>query len=209
MVLTTNVPEALPDRIPLHDRLVVVENAVPRGFGANHNAAFTYCGSQWFLVLNPDIRLRATTLDALIAHAAPQAGLVAPRVLEPGKLGPEAHRHLPTPWELWRRRRPGYPVPAQPDWIPGMFMLLRCEAFAALSGFDERFFMYCEDVDLCARLQLAGWRLQIAEDVVVEHAAQRASNQSLRPLLWHVASLLRLWVNPSFWRLRQKLVSGR
>jgi GT2 family glycosyltransferase len=208
VVLTCNLPEALPPRLPLADRLVRIDNPQPRGFGANHNAAFAHCATGWFLVLNPDIRLQAGTLEALLAQAAPEAGLLAPRVLEPGKAAPEAHRHLPTPWELWTRRRPGHRPPARPDWVPGMFMLLRREAYATLGGFDERFFMYCEDVDLCARLQLAGWRLQVAEDVVVDHEAQRASNRSLRPLAWHLASLLRLWATPAFWRLRGVLAAA-
>ncbi len=205
VVLTCNLPEALPAQLPLADRLVRIDNPQPKGFGANHNAAFAHCASDWFLVLNPDIRLQADPFGPLLAQARPGAGMLAPRVQEPGKPGPEVHRHLPTPGELWARRRPGHRPPVHPDWVPGMFMLLRREVYAALGGFDERFFMYCEDADLCARLQLAGHALQVAEDVVVGHEAQRASNRRLRPLAWHVRSLLRLWLSPRFWAARRAL----
>jgi GT2 family glycosyltransferase len=65
--------------------------------------------------------------------------------------------------------------------------------------------MYCEDVDICGRLQLAGWDLQVAEEVVVMHEAQRASNVSLRPLLWHLTSFAKLWTSPAFWQYRRLL----
>jgi GT2 family glycosyltransferase len=84
-----------------------------------------------------------------------------------------------------------------------MFMLIRSEVFAELGGFDERFFMYCEDFDLCARLRLAGWELQVTQDVHVLHEAQRASNTYLRPLAWHLASFAKLWTSPAFWKYRR------
>ncbi len=64
--------------------------------------------------------------------------------------------------------------------------------------------MYCEDVDLCLRLQLAGWRLAGADTALVQHQAQRASRRGWQPLLWHVTSLLRLWRSPVWqaWQAR-------
>ena len=83
-------------------------------------------------------------------------------------------------------------------------LLLRRAALAQIDGFDERYHMYCEDVDLCLSLQEADWRLVRADAAVVEHAAQRDSRRRLRPLLWHVRSLLRLWGSPAWraWRAR-------
>jgi GT2 family glycosyltransferase len=205
VVLTRNLPEELPVSLPMGDRLTRIDNPSPRGFGANHNAAFAHCESPWFLVLNPDIRLHADPFADLLGQASSRTGLVAPRVREPGKPAPEFHRRLPTPLELWRRRLPGHRPPTQPAWVPGMFMLLRREAYQALGGFDARYHMYCEDVDLCARLQLAGWELHAADDIVVGHDAQRASNRALKPLVWHVTSLLRLWTTPAFWQLSRSM----
>jgi GT2 family glycosyltransferase len=89
-----------------------------------------------------------------------------------------------------------------------MFMLLRREAFEQVGGFDERFFMYCEDFDLCSRLRLAGWQLQVIEAPVL-HMAQRASKKSLRPLLWHLRSLMQVWMTPAFWSYAAMLQSRR
>lgn len=205
IVLTVNLPESVALdpawRIPVH----VIRNPHPAGFGANHNAAFRTCETPWFLVLNPDIRLHADALSPLLRLARSQAGLLAPRIQEPWKASLEPYRDLPTPGELVRRRLPGHQPPASPAWVPGMFMLLRAEAFAAVGGFNERYFMYCEDVELCARLRLAGWNLQLEQTVQVLHEAQRASQASLRPLLWHLASLAKLWTSGPFWRYRRLL----
>ena len=203
VVLTINIPEAdvLGDatfRFPIER----IENKVPQGFGANHNQAFRHCGTPWFLVLNPDIRFDRDVLAPLIAQAAPDSGLLTPRILEPGKAEPEQHRAIITPLEILTRRRPGYVRPTVPAWIPGLFMLFRTETYAAIGGFDERFFMYGEDFDICARTRLAGWRLQVAEDLTALHDARRASHRSTRHLYWHVTSLLKLWVSPTFWRYR-------
>ncbi|WP_295528906.1 glycosyltransferase family 2 protein [uncultured Pseudacidovorax sp.] len=206
VVLTVNIPE--PDLLadaPPGLPLLRLDNPAPLGFGANNNQAFGHCETPWFLVLNPDIRLDHDVLSPLLAAASPQAGLLAPRILEPGKAAPEQHRALLTPHEILGRRKPGYAIPAAPDWIPGLFMLFRAEAYRQIGGFDERFFMYGEDFDICARLRLAGWRIQIAEDQQARHDAQRASHRRLRPLWWHVSSLLRVWRSGAFWRYRRLL----
>lgn len=202
IVLTINVPEPVDIDVEPGIPIQLVRNTRPKGFGANHNAAFAACSTPWFLVLNPDIRLETDVIASLLGHAGPSTGLLSPRVQEPGKSQPEPFRDVLTPMELVRRRLPGHRPPAQPVWVAGMFMLVRSEVFASLRGFDERFFMYCEDFDFCARMRLAGWRLQVANEIVVAHDAQRASNSSLRPLLWHVASFVKLWIAPTVWRYR-------
>ncbi|MGI4779698.1 MAG: glycosyltransferase family 2 protein [Janthinobacterium lividum] len=204
VVLTINVPEADAVAGLAGLRFVVerIENTRPKGFGANNNQAFGRCATPWFLVLNPDIRLDGDVLAPLLAQALPASGLLTPRIMEPGKPAPEQHRAIITPLEILTRRRPGYRRPTAPAWIPGLFMLFRAEAFARIHGFDERFFMYGEDFDICARLALDDWKLQVAEELHARHEAQRASHSSRRHLWWHVSSLLRVWSSAAFWRYR-------
>ena len=93
-----------------------------------------------------------------------------------------------------------------PYWVNGAFMLFRASVYRGLGGFDERYFMYCEDVDICLRLQLAGFALS-RSSVKVTHAAQRSSRVNIRHLAWHVVSLLRLWTSKpyrDFVRIKQK-----
>ncbi len=204
VVLTINVPEedAVAELTTLRFPVERIENAQSKGFGANHNQAFRHCATPWFLVLNPDIRLDADVLTPLMAQASKRSGLLAPRIWEPGKSAPEQHRAVITPIEILTRRRPTYPRQTSPAWIPGLFMLFRFEAYDNVDGFDERFFMYGEDFDICARLGLAGWSLQIAEDIHARHEAQRASHTSRKHLWWHVSSLVKVWASPTFWRYR-------
>lgn len=204
VVLTLNIPE--PDLLTgrvWNFALQRVDNATPKGFGANHNAAFELSEAAWFLVLNPDMRFDSDVLMPLMAQAKPDTGLLTPRILEPGKTEPEQHRALITPLEILTRKRPSYAKPSIPSWIPGLFMLFRSQAYAQISGFDERFFMYGEDFDICARAQLAGWKLQVAENLVARHDAQRASHGRPRHLYWHFFSLLKIWRSGAFWKYRK------
>jgi GT2 family glycosyltransferase len=205
VVLTINIPESDAALAGLHPRFPVqrIDNPAPKGFGANHNAAFTHCETPWFLVLNPDIRLDGDVLTELVAQADSDSGLLTPRILEPGKAAPEPHRAIITPLEILTRKRATYEPPAVPAWIPGLFMLFRSTAYRQIDGFDERFFMYGEDFDICARTRLAGWRLQVAEDLRARHDAQRASHSSRSHLVWHVTSLLKVWLSDAFWRYRR------
>lgn len=178
VVLTLNIPEA--DALAgLHWGFEVerIENPAPMGFGANHNQAFGRCATPWFLVLNPDIRFDRDVLQPLVAQARPDSGLLTPRILEPGKPEPEQHRALITPHEILVRRRPGYVRPAVPHWIPGLFMLFRSDAYREIGGFDERFFMYGEDSEWCARLRRMGHRILYAPSSgVVYHVGAASSD---------------------------------
>lgn len=223
VVVTRNLPD---DRIdlpaPLSFPVRFVDNAVPRGFGANHDAAFETCHTPWFAVLNPDLRIARDPFAPLVAAAHPDTALLCPWVLESDGHESDSSRLLPTPARLARRilKRLAPKLVADrtaadghaggtAEWFAGMFMLLRSDALRAVGGFDQRYFMYCEDVDLCARLRLAGWRLQRVETVSVVHDAQRASRRSARHLRWHLASLARLWTSAAFWRYRALLAAER
>jgi N-acetylglucosaminyl-diphospho-decaprenol L-rhamnosyltransferase len=201
VIVTRNVAE--PDVLAglrLRFPLEVVDNPRPKGYGANHNAAFRRSVSTWFLVLNPDVRLQPGTIATLLEQADAASGVVAPRILEPGKAELEPRRTLLTPFEIMGRWfKPDYDAP-RAHWVAGMFMLFRASAFAHVKGFDEKFYMYVEDADICTRMRLAGWKVQVNEAVRVFHDAQRASSRQWRPLCWHWASLLRWWASPAFWR---------
>ncbi len=175
-----------------------VFNERPLGFGANHNRALAHCDSAFFCVLNPDIELgEARTLEAVLARAQePQIGCAYPELYNPDGSRQQNEREVMTPWALLRRhllRRTARRI----DWASGAFLLIRAEAWRALNGFDERYFMYCEDTDFCLRLQLAGWRLARA-DARALHDAAWGSRRIGRHMAWHMRSLLRLWAAPSF-----------
>jgi hypothetical protein len=211
VLLTVNIPETLPFsstqfRFPVR----VIENAAPKGFGANHNAAFALCRESIFCVLNPDIRLRSDPFPALVNRLDdPRVGLVAPLVRSPAGAIEDNARPFPTPLFILRKALFGAPAPVyqagapdfSPDWVGGMFMLFRRETFAAVQGFDECFHLYYEDVDLCARVRLAGNEIVFCPRVEVVHDARRESHRKLRYLGWHLASMIRFFTSWPFVRL--------
>jgi N-acetylglucosaminyl-diphospho-decaprenol L-rhamnosyltransferase len=88
-----------------------------------------------------------------------------------------------------------------PDWVGGMFMLFRRETFEQSGGFDQRYFLYYEDVDLCARLRLRGYEVAICPGAKVVHHAHRSSHRSFKYMAWHLASMLRFFLSVPFLKI--------
>jgi hypothetical protein len=201
-VLTQNITE--PGRFALgHLRSPAVEeivNTAPKGFGANHNAAFARCRTPFFCVANPDVRLGADPFPALRdALGGARAGVAGPLVRAPDGRIEDSARRYPTAGallaKLFRdRREPEYATDRgtlEVDWVAGMFMLFRSESFAAVGGFDERYFLYYEDADICRRLRGAGRSVLYVPGAEVVHDARRASRRNPRLALHHAASAWR------------------
>ncbi len=168
------------DRLSNGLPLTVLRNASNRGFAAACNQGAAGSRADYLLFLNPDTRLFPTTLSTVLAflddpvnadvgiagiRLLDQAGVCqrnCARVPTPGRL--VAHSlgldrvlpwlfppHFMTEWDHGETR----PV----DQVMGAFLLVRRALFEALGGFDERFFVYFDDVDLCLRARFAGWRV--------------------------------------------------
>ncbi|HQU08099.1 MAG TPA: glycosyltransferase family 2 protein [Candidatus Paceibacterota bacterium] len=215
VILTCNIPESEDIGVTGLKQFQRLDNSSCKGFGANHNEAFLYCHEPFYCIANPDIRLLSDLFPDLISCMNdPRVGLVVPRVISPMGNVEDSVRYFPTLARLaakaLRLEDGRFPVscetPDKVDWAAGMFMLFRAEAFREIGGFDEDFFLYYEDVNICARLWKAGWKVIHHPGVSVVHAAQRASRKNLRYLKWHITSMARY-----FWkhwgRLPRKSVS--
>ena len=209
IVVTCNIPEPLEPPAATSFAIEVISNPVPAGFGSNHNAAFERCREPVFAVCNPDIRLERDPFPVLLEALSAGRAIAAPAVVSPrGELEDSARRLL-TPLDVLVRRVAKRADYREPAWLAGMFLVFRSEAFRRLRGFDEKYFMYCEDADICARAVLDGPGIAFCPQATVVHDAQRASRRSLRALQWHVASLLKFWVSPAFWAYRRYLRSDK
>ncbi|MCY7371708.1 MAG: glycosyltransferase [Polaromonas sp.] len=214
LILTLNIGEEPPDNwanFSQPNRLI--RNPEPRGFGENHNQAFSQSAGRLFCVLNPDIRLTADPFAAL--HKCLDglaAALVAPVVVGVDGRTEESARLFPSPLRIARRvfgpsLRADYAIsdqPLYPDWVGGMFMLFSREAFEQVKGFDERYFLYYEDVDICARLRLMGHQIAVCPQAQVIHCAQRRSHRSARYLVWHFTSMTRFFLSSVYRQLSQR-----
>lgn len=198
VIVTQNTAD--PDALDTRRAAEIVVNAQPKGFGANHNAAFSRCSAPYFCVVNPDIRLNMDPFPALAqALQSSSAGVAGPRVCDPEGRTQDSARRFPTVLRLLGKLfagawGPDYSVERglqEVDWVAGMFMLFRSDAYREVGGFDEQFFLYYEDVDICHRLGRSGRRCMFQPEASVIHDARRASRRDLRLMGIHAASAAR------------------
>jgi len=181
------------------------------GGGANRGVAALPAGIDWVVVANPDIEWPVGSLDALLDATTrwPSGGAFGPLIREPtGEIYPSA-RLLPSlgrgighallgrlwpgnPWTRAYHQADTAPAERSTGWLSGACLLLRRTAFDQIDGFDERYFMYFEDVDLGERVGQAGWRNVYVPTAEVVHLGGHATtNASARMLAAHHASAYR------------------
>lgn len=187
---------------------------VNRGVAASRHRSGSATTSEYLLVCNPDVKLHSGTVAGLVSalDANPSWAVVGPRILTPrGEPYPSARRFpsitdaaghavlatlLPSnPFTRRYRALPGADSDiSRVEWVSGACFLARRVAFEEVGGFDERYFMYAEDMDLCWRLHEAGWGVGYQREVAVTHEGGVTTAQA--PLRMHVAhhrSSLRFW----------------
>jgi GT2 family glycosyltransferase len=186
----------------------VVSVSERTGYGPCVNLGVRETDGDAFAVLNPDITFDTRgVIERLKPHfRQPQVGLVAPALILPDGRLQDSARHIPTPLDLALRRgvaaeRGAIRGSGEVPWVVGACFLARRRAWDAVGGFDERFFLYFEDVDLCWRLRKAGWSTVLESSVRVRHEFAGQSRRSL--WAWqtrrHFASAARFYrKNPRF-----------
>jgi N-acetylglucosaminyl-diphospho-decaprenol L-rhamnosyltransferase len=194
-------------------RLVRTGGNLGYGGGANRGAGSVGPEYGWLVVANPDLEWQPGALDELLAAAerTPRAGALGPLVRDPdGTVYPSA-RLLPSlgrgighallgtvwpanPWTRAYRQSEAEVGERDAGWLSGSCLLLRRAAFESVGGFDERYFMYFEDVDLGDRLARAGWRNRYVPSAEVVHAGGHSTTRaevSARMLTAHHRSAYR------------------
>lgn len=184
------------------------------GYGGGHNQALrsSIGFSRYHVVINPDIRFQPGVLDELhrFMEEHPEVGLVMPRILYPDGTDQNLCKLLPSPAdlilrrffglagrELFRGRWERYELkdldrnkPREVPYLSGCFMFIRTSVLRQTGLFDERFFMYMEDVDLCRRIG-AQSKTAFFPSVSVTHGYAKGSYRSLSLLYHHVLSAIR------------------
>jgi len=140
--------------------------------------------------------------------------VIAPKIVDENGTVQDSFRAMPSLFEIIRRRLPGYKfTPYQPDhnglihpdWIAGMFWLMKADVYRQLGGMDEKYRLYLEDVDFCTRARLKGMKLLVDSQIQIRHDAQRSSRRKLYYLFLHIQSALRFFTSPIYKQaLRQK-----
>lgn len=194
------------------------------GFAAGCNLGIARGDAPYVLLLNPDAAMTVADVDALVRvlDEEPAVGMVAPLILDAdGRPAPSLRRfprlrstyaqalflHRLAPRASWTdelvRDPEAYRRPGSPEWVSGACMLIRRSVLEQVGGLDERFFLYCEDIDLCARTRAAGWDIRFEPAAVVRHREGHAAPRSatLRLLARNRVIYARLHRSPAAARL--------
>lgn len=204
----------------------IVETGANLGYGGGANRGVAGATTDYVLVLNADVRIDPAAPAALVAvlDGHPDAGLVGMRIEnEDGTLYPSArtfpdfvdavgHAAFGLIWPnnpYTRRYRMldwDHADAAPVDWVSGACFLARREVFAGVGGFDESYFMYLEDVDLCWRIWRAGWEVRYEPGASVVHVQGVSTDQTpYRMLAAHHRSMLRFARRTTVGRRRRLL----
>jgi GT2 family glycosyltransferase len=216
LVIVDNSPVQLSHVLFEHHRVRYIAVPGNLGFGGGHNHALAVIGESsavGHLFLNPDVDFGPDVLPTLLTaiEQDPTLAAIMPQIINPDGTPQPLAKLLPTPFDLvlrrfiplpsLRRRREriyelhGLPLdrPTEVPTLSGCFLLVRSAALALTGGFDTRYFMYMEDVDLIRRIADYG-RVMFEPRVIVRHGYGKGSYRDLNLLRHHVRSATRYFI---------------
>lgn len=175
-----------------------IQTGANLGYAGGNNVGIREASGRHILVMNPDITVTAGAIDEMVRHldAHPEVGILGPRLLKPDGGTDESCYRFPTPLTPIMRRTPlgqtafgrrelkrylmadfdrrtTRPV----DWLLGAVLMIRREALEKVGPFDDRYFLYFEDTDLCRRYWQAGWQVVYFVGAEMVHYHERLSAQ--------------------------------
>lgn len=189
----------------------LVKNTKRKGYGANHNQAIKIAKGRYTVLMNADLVLRPESIKELMGYMDknPDIGMVSGNFIFPDGTPQYLNKRLPAIADLFIRRflppkirkkkffsdriaeyemkDIGYSGFYDVPFLSGAFLFARTEALKAVNGFDERFFLYFEDVDLCRKIS-EKWRTVFHPDVEIVHRWHRAAHNELKWTLVFIKS---------------------
>lgn len=230
LVVVDNSASPLRHEIFEHPRVRYVYSGVNLGFGKAHNLALSYVveKAEIHLFLNPDVIFGSEVISVSLRHFKENLGIGAlmPRINYPDGTLQRLCKLLPTPVDLFLRRfipidgvtsminrryeLHGLPQdsPSDVPVLSGCFLFVRHDLLRALGGFDERFFMYMEDVDLVRRVGDRARTIYLPT-VEVTHQYARASYRNPKMLAYHVRSAVQYFAKWGWFFDRTRAVRNR
>lgn len=203
---TDNTVELLENNYP---NIKIFKNKENKGFGYGHNKIINHINSEYHLILNPDIQIQDNILKNLveILEQNKEYALISPKILNSD--GTEQHLPKKNPklsYLLSGRILQNHPYMIklrneytmanqdidlfqEVDILTGCFMLFRTQQLKNINGFDEKYFMYFEDLDLSKRISKFGKLIFYSGDSVI-HRWERASNKNIKLLTAHIRSMI-------------------
>jgi len=213
LFLVDNSPTDKLKTIANHPDIVYIFNEKNLGFGAGHNMVIDRIKeiSEYHLILNPDVLFQPKVIPSLIKglNEDKELAMIAPKVIYPNGEHQSTCRRYPTFFELFFRRlgilkkivasriKKGeyqdkdLTKPFYPDFLQGCFLLFRTEDFVQINGFDDRYFLYMEDVDICKKIDTIGKKKMYYPNAEIVHILKKGSSKNLKLFVRHFVSILR------------------
>jgi len=186
IIIDNNSTDQTLELVQYSGNLHIIKNDSNMGFAAAVNQGIEQSQGDLILLLNPDTETEKNSLQKLInfIQSDRKVGIAGSRVLNPDKTLQYSIGRFPTVINLiidripflntifpayFERRHRKYQNVQYPDWAAGPYLLIKREVIEKVGGFDEDYFMYMEEVDLCYRARKAGWRTAFCPDAEVIH----------------------------------------
>jgi GT2 family glycosyltransferase len=184
--------EALEQDFPSVKRIALSENV---GFARANNKGVDQASGKYLVLLNNDTYVPAGAIQKLVESKKkhPELGIIAPLILNPDgtiqlSWGKDLHlfsevflKYFANRWYAWQFRRRGEKINQNVDWVSGACFLIEKELFERIGGFDENFFLYAEDADLCLRIRQLGYKIHLtSESRIIHYRGQSVSQYSGR-----------------------------
>jgi len=184
-----------------------IDNKENLGFGRGHNVVIDRIESDYHAIVNPDIEIKEDVFSAILSYMNEEntVGMVIPKIVDENGQIQAAYREYPTILDvfirmfcksLFKKRQAehtlqskDYTEPFQVPFAQGCFLVIRTEIFKALRGFDDRYFMYMEDTDLCRRVNEKS-RVMYYPGASVTHAWEQGSHKNMKLMKIHIKSML-------------------
>ena len=184
------------------------------GFGKAHNLVLDELDASFHLILNPDVIFSSDVILALITELSKSTDVsfITPKVLFPNKENQYICRKHPTFFNLINRkskisknqiikneyRNQDLERSFYPEFIHGCFMLFKTADFKYLGGFDERYFLYMEDADICRRIDKIEKKILFFPNVEITHQLQKGSSKSIKLFIYHLSSAIKYFLKWGF-----------
>ncbi|WP_338804092.1 glycosyltransferase family 2 protein [Xenorhabdus griffiniae] len=225
VVLKSNIEEDITDYCNKHN-IVNLGPTIPLGFGENNNLIFDYCKStldmrekDYFIILNPDVDITIDAINKLISCMIYDNVMFSTINLYKDynyQLHDYSIRHFPTLTDFifsflgfknkTKIKKEKITLPCNIDWAAGSFLAFRADAFEKVNGFNPKYFMYCEDIDICLRLKKNSLNLTYYPNILAIHLAQHKNrNIFSKHFFWHVKSSMLYLIEKAKYDFEKKI----
>lgn len=225
LFIVDNSPSNSLRRLCSHQDVEYIHSKKNIGFARGNNSVKNKIKnlSDYHLVLNPDVHFNQNVIPKLITelNKLNEVALLTPKIIFPNQKKQYNVRKYPSFFNLVYRklnifkhkvanneyRNLNLDESFFPDVIHGCFMLFKTDDYIKIGGFDERYFLYMEDVDICKKIDLIGKKKLYYPEVTITHVLKQGSSKSIKLFLYHLSSAIKYFVKWNIFPPKNKVNS--